>query len=99
MDEILKDLDFCFAYIDGILVFSRSPQEHDQVWCGCRRVSPSCAAECPEKRRGLLLLLLMLGRWRVMCRILRRIPLLRCAEYYVLSFASFVGVTNYMEVL
>jgi len=30
MDEILKDLDFCFAYIDDILVFSRSPQEHDQ---------------------------------------------------------------------
>jgi len=29
-DEILKDLDFCFAYIDDILVFSRSPQEHDQ---------------------------------------------------------------------
>ena len=29
MDEILKDLDFCFAYIDDILVFSRSPQEHD----------------------------------------------------------------------
>ena len=25
MDEILKDLDFCFAYIDDILVFSRSP--------------------------------------------------------------------------
>jgi len=30
MDEILKDLDFCFAYIDDILVFSPSPQEHDQ---------------------------------------------------------------------
>ena len=30
MDEILKDLDFCFAYIDDILVFSCSPQEHDQ---------------------------------------------------------------------
>ena len=30
MDEILKDLGFCFAYIDDILVFSRSPQEHDQ---------------------------------------------------------------------
>jgi len=28
LDEILKELDFCFAYID-ILVFSRSPQEHD----------------------------------------------------------------------
>ena len=30
MDEILKDLDFCFAYIDDIIVFSRYPQEHDQ---------------------------------------------------------------------
>ena len=30
MDEILKDLDFCFAYTDDILVFSHSPQEHDQ---------------------------------------------------------------------
>jgi hypothetical protein len=29
MDEILKDLDFCVAYLD-ILVFRRSPQEHDQ---------------------------------------------------------------------
>ena len=33
MDEILKDLDFCFAYIVDILVFSRSPQEHDQHLC------------------------------------------------------------------
>jgi cleavage and polyadenylation specificity factor subunit 1 len=30
MDEILKDLDICFAYLDDILVFSRSPQEHDK---------------------------------------------------------------------
>ena len=30
VDEILKDLDFCFAYLDDILVFSRSPQEHDK---------------------------------------------------------------------
>jgi len=30
MDKILKDFDFCFAYINGILVFSRSPQEQDQ---------------------------------------------------------------------
>jgi hypothetical protein len=30
MDEILKDSDFCFAYLDDILVFSHSPQEHDQ---------------------------------------------------------------------
>jgi hypothetical protein len=26
VDEILKDFDFCFAYIDDILVFSRSPK-------------------------------------------------------------------------
>jgi len=32
MDEILKDLDFCFAYTDDILVFSRSPQEQDQYF-------------------------------------------------------------------
>ena len=30
MDEILKYLDFCFANIDDILVFSRSPHDHDQ---------------------------------------------------------------------
>jgi len=30
MDGILKDQDFCFAYIDDSLVFSRSPQEHDR---------------------------------------------------------------------
>jgi cleavage and polyadenylation specificity factor subunit 1 len=29
MGEILKDM-FCFAYLDNILVFSRSPEEHDQ---------------------------------------------------------------------
>jgi hypothetical protein len=28
MDAIPKDLDFCFVYIDDILVFSHSPQEH-----------------------------------------------------------------------
>ena len=30
MDEILKDLDSSFSYIYVILVFSRSPQDHDQ---------------------------------------------------------------------
>jgi len=30
MDEILKDLDFCFVYLDDILVFSRSSEERDQ---------------------------------------------------------------------
>jgi len=28
IDEILRVFDFCFAYIDDILVFSRSPQGH-----------------------------------------------------------------------
>jgi hypothetical protein len=26
MDDILEDLDFCFAYVDDILVFSRCPR-------------------------------------------------------------------------
>jgi cleavage and polyadenylation specificity factor subunit 1 len=30
MDEILRGLDFCFAYIDDILVYSHSPEEHEQ---------------------------------------------------------------------
>jgi cleavage and polyadenylation specificity factor subunit 1 len=30
MDEILRGFDFCFSYIDDILVYSRSPQEHEQ---------------------------------------------------------------------
>jgi hypothetical protein len=30
MDEIPKDLDFRFAYLDDIFVFSHSLQEHDQ---------------------------------------------------------------------
>ena len=30
IDDILKDLDFCFAYIGAILVYSRSPREHEQ---------------------------------------------------------------------
>jgi cleavage and polyadenylation specificity factor subunit 1 len=30
MDDILRNLDFCFAYLDDILVFSRSPEEHRQ---------------------------------------------------------------------
>jgi hypothetical protein len=28
MDDILKDLDFCFAYLDDILLFSRSSEDH-----------------------------------------------------------------------
>jgi cleavage and polyadenylation specificity factor subunit 1 len=30
LGDILKDLDFCFAYLDDILVFSHSSAEHDQ---------------------------------------------------------------------
>jgi len=30
MDEIVRGFDFCFSYIDDILVHSRSPQEHEQ---------------------------------------------------------------------
>ena len=30
MDEVLKDLDSCFSYLDDILVFSRSAEEHEQ---------------------------------------------------------------------
>ena len=30
MDEILGGLDFFFAYIDDILFFSHTPQDHDQ---------------------------------------------------------------------
>ena len=30
MDEILRGFDFCFAYIDDILVYSRSSEEHER---------------------------------------------------------------------
>jgi hypothetical protein len=30
MDNVLRGLDFCFAYLDDILVFSRSTEEHEQ---------------------------------------------------------------------
>ena len=30
MDQVLRGLDFCFAYVDDILVFSSSPEEHLQ---------------------------------------------------------------------
>jgi hypothetical protein len=30
MDEVLRGLDFCFAFLDDILVFSRTSEEHEQ---------------------------------------------------------------------
>jgi phosphoenolpyruvate carboxylase len=30
MDELLRGLDFCYAYIDDILLYSHSPEEHEQ---------------------------------------------------------------------
>jgi hypothetical protein len=33
MDEILRELDFFFAYIDDTLVYSRTPEEHERhLW-------------------------------------------------------------------
>jgi hypothetical protein len=30
MDGVLRGFDFCFAYLGDILVFSRSPEKHEQ---------------------------------------------------------------------
>ena len=30
IDEVLQDFDFCYAFIDDILVVSKSPEEHLQ---------------------------------------------------------------------
>jgi hypothetical protein len=30
MDDTLRSLDFCFAYLDDILIFSRSLEEHEK---------------------------------------------------------------------
>jgi hypothetical protein len=30
MDDVLRDLDFCFAYIDDVLVASTSEDKHEQ---------------------------------------------------------------------
>jgi hypothetical protein len=30
MDDILRGIDFCFAYVDDILVFSRSLEDHER---------------------------------------------------------------------
>jgi hypothetical protein len=33
MDDILQGLNFCFAYLDDILIFSRSLEEHERhLW-------------------------------------------------------------------
>jgi len=40
MDEILKDLDFRFAYLDDILVFSHSLQEHEHLHTLCTKFRP-----------------------------------------------------------
>jgi hypothetical protein len=29
MDDTLRGLDFCFAYLDDILIFSRTPEDHE----------------------------------------------------------------------
>jgi hypothetical protein len=57
MDEVLRGLDFCFAYLDDILVFSRSLEEHEQhLWTLFERlrrhgilVNPAkCVFSAPE---------------------------------------------------
>jgi hypothetical protein len=30
MDDVLRGLDFCFVYLDDILLFSRSLEEHEE---------------------------------------------------------------------
>jgi hypothetical protein len=30
MDDVLRGLDVCFAYLDHILIFSQSLEEHEQ---------------------------------------------------------------------
>jgi hypothetical protein len=29
MDDTLRGLDFCFAYLDNILIFSQTPEKHE----------------------------------------------------------------------
>jgi len=33
IDEVLRDMDFCYAYIDDVLVASTSEEEHEQHLC------------------------------------------------------------------
>jgi hypothetical protein len=30
VDEILREFDFCFSYIDDILLYASSPEEHER---------------------------------------------------------------------
>jgi hypothetical protein len=57
MDEVLKRLDFCFAYLDDILVFSRTSKEHEQHFRtllyrlqrhGILVKQPKCVFSAPE---------------------------------------------------
>jgi len=43
IDEVLRGLDFCFAYIDDTLVFSRSPRNTKSTFAPYSRGSPSMA--------------------------------------------------------
>jgi len=70
------------------------PERRGEVRCGCRRASPSCAADCPEKRRGLLLLLLVMGRWSDVPHLPEgSVALLccRCRAGYVRRWAKWSG--------
>jgi hypothetical protein len=57
MDDVLRGLDFSFAYLDDILVFSRSPEEHEQHFrilfgrlqvCGILINPAKCVFRTPE---------------------------------------------------
>jgi hypothetical protein len=52
IDDILRGLDFCFAYLDNILVFSRTLEKHEQhlrtLFDRLQR-SPSSSTKCPPR--------------------------------------------------